>query len=128
MRKVLFLLFAEWRAIKLNLAYNLSKNFVWFLPQCTFFEHFAIQFFKIDFDRIIKLIEVIHCNVDTKPSEHIEDLISWKTTTSISIEFSKNLFNWSFPCQFMWKVKITISFWKVILKPRFQPSDDRSCR
>ena len=128
MGQILFLFLAKWRGIKLDLTYNLSKNFVRFLSQCTFFEHFTIEFFKVNFHRVIKLIEVIHRDIDTKPSEHIKDFISWKTSTSIRIKFSKNLFNRSLSCQFMWKVKIRISFRKVILKPWSQPSYYCSCR
>jgi hypothetical protein len=123
MRQILFFLFTNVLRLELNLTHNFPENFVWLFTQCAFLKHFAVQFLQIHFHRIIQYIQVFHCNVDSKSSEHIVNLISGQTATAIRIKLHKNLFNWCFSGELVWKVKVWKTFWKGWLEAWTEPFD-----
>ena len=93
MRQVLSFLFTNVPSLKLNLTHNFPEDPVRLLTQCAFLKHFTVQFLQIHFYRIIQYIQVLHCNVDSKASEHIVDLISGQAATAVRVELNKNLFD-----------------------------------
>jgi hypothetical protein len=101
--------------------HNLSEYFVRLFRQCTFFKHAAVKLFKIDFDRIIQIIKIIHSNANAESVKHFENFVTWKPSWSISIEFFKYLLNWNFTNELLWKIQIAIIFPILILESRTKP-------